>query len=269
MNYWTQSENNIWVAAHRGWSERYPENTIEAFKAAIELGVDQLETDVRMSKDGELVIMHDPSVDRTTNGSGDVAQLTLDELKALDAGIKKGAEYAGCRIPTFIEFMELVKELPTMTLDIELKEYPTKGNEAISYSVCDRVLKIVDDYGYTDRCVINTFSGKLHEYIREKYGSKYKQHVYYPATAQADYTLDPYTYGYCVCMFSSNGGKFNIATKEEFEALKNKYGIQTWAGAGIQDAEGVDTAIKTGSQLITCNNPDVILSLLRERGYHS
>lgn len=267
MNYWTQSEQNIWVAAHRGWSDKYPENTLEAFKAAIELGVDQIETDVRMSKDGKLVIMHDGTVDRTTNGSGAVSDMTLEELKALDAGIKKGSEFAGCRIPTFIEFMELVKDHPTMTLDIELKEYPVDGNEETAYDTCDRVLKLLDGYGYTDRCVVNTFSGKLHEYIREKYGNKYKQHVYYPSRYLGEHTVDPYTYGYCACMFSSDSGF--IATKDEFDALKKKYGIQTWAGAGIKDADTVDIAIKNGAQLITCNNPDVILSLLRERGYHS
>lgn len=55
--------------------------------------------------------------------------------------------------------MELVKDLPEMTIDVELKEYPNNGNEEISYSVCDRVLKIIDEYGYTERCVINTWSG--------------------------------------------------------------------------------------------------------------
>ena len=59
MNYWTQSAQNIYVAAHRGWSEKYPENTMEAFRAAIALGVDQLETDIRVTADGELVLFSD------------------------------------------------------------------------------------------------------------------------------------------------------------------------------------------------------------------
>ena len=54
MNYWTLGKDNIWVAAHRGWRTKYPENTMEAFKAAMSLGVDQLETDIRVTKDGEL-----------------------------------------------------------------------------------------------------------------------------------------------------------------------------------------------------------------------
>ena len=70
MNYWKQTKNNIYVAAHRGWKTKYPENTIPAFRAAMELGVDQLECDVRVTLDGELVVIHDATVDRTTNGRG-------------------------------------------------------------------------------------------------------------------------------------------------------------------------------------------------------
>ena len=103
MNYWTQSTKNIYVAAHRGWRNKYPENTIEAFKAALTLDVDQLETDVRATKDGELVLIHDATVDRTTNGKGRVCDLTLAELRELDAG-------NGNKIPTLIELMELVKK---------------------------------------------------------------------------------------------------------------------------------------------------------------
>ena len=100
MNYWTQNEKNIFVAAHRGWRSRYPENTMEAFRAAVELEVDQIETDIRITKDGELVLIHDDKVDRTTNGSGKVCEMTLAELRALDAG-------NGAKIPTLIELMGL------------------------------------------------------------------------------------------------------------------------------------------------------------------
>ena len=68
MDIWTQSEQNIWVAAHRGWCEKYPENTMLAFEKAIDLGVDQLETDLRMTRDGAIVLMHDADVARTTDG---------------------------------------------------------------------------------------------------------------------------------------------------------------------------------------------------------
>ena len=100
MNYWKQNKDNIWVAAHRGWCSKYPENTIEAIRAAVELGVDQIETDIRVTKDGELVLMHDATVDRTTNGTGKVIDYTLEELRQLDAGVHKGLEFAGLKVPS-------------------------------------------------------------------------------------------------------------------------------------------------------------------------
>ena len=93
MNYWTQSPKNIYVAAHRGWCAKYPENTMEAFRAAVELGVDQIELDVRVTRDGELVIIHDATVDRTTNGTGKVCDKLLAELQALDAGSYMGEAF--------------------------------------------------------------------------------------------------------------------------------------------------------------------------------
>ena len=262
-NYWTQSRDNIFVAAHRGWSAKYPENTMLAFREAAELGVDQIETDIRITKDGELVLMHDAAVDRTTNGTGLVRELTLAEIRALDAGSWKGAEFTGLQVPTFKEFMDYMATLPDMTVDFELKEYPVDGRDEIAYEVCDRVLKLVDEYGFTDRCVINTFNAKLHEYIRDKYGDKYRQHVYFPLRYMGEIHVDPYSYGYCCCMF----GEDIMATQQEFDAMAAR-GVQPWAGAGVKNAEGVDMAIRRGTTLITCNNVDEILELLRQRGYH-
>lgn len=268
MNYWQQSKHNIYVAAHRGFCDRYPENTMEAFRAAAELGVDQIETDVRVTKDGELVLIHDSTVDRTTNGTGKVCDKTYAELLALDAGSYRGEEFAGAYVPTFREFMEYVKTLPTMTLDIELKEYPTPGHEEIAYSVCDRVLAMVEEYGFADRIVINTFSGKLHEYIYEKYGKKYRQHVYYPMSHLGRLTRDPYEYAYCCCMFKAFYSDAYMASREECQRMAD-YGVEPWAGASVKDEAGVDVAIANGATLITCNNPDTILELLRKKGYHA
>ena len=267
MNYFAQSPDNIFVAAHRGSRIKYAENTIPAFAWAISLGVDQIEFDVRVSKDGELVIIHDDTVDRTTNGKGRVCELTLNELKSLDASAGLD-EQKGVRIPTLIEVMELVKDHPTITLDVELKEYPTQGKEELAYSVCDRVLGIIDDYGFTDRVVVNTFSGKLHQYIREKYGAKYRQHVYFPiANHGSGFTLDPYSYGYCCCMFKAFSSEINMALKCEFDHMLS-LGVQPWAGAAVRDERGVDMAIECGAYLITCDNPDEILDLLRKKGKH-
>lgn len=267
MNYWTQSAENVYVAAHRGWSERYPENTMLAFRKAVEIGVDQLELDVRLTKDGELVVIHDATVDRTTDGTGCVCDFTLSQIKALDAGVRKDPSFAGERIPTFLEFMDYAKTLPTMTLDIELKLYPEQDGP-IAYEVCDRVLAILTEYGYKERCVINSFSSRLNEYVLQRHGG-WKQHVYYPAKVMRSHDLctDPYSYAYCCCVFDAPEGEVT-GPAEQYAALKAR-GVQPWAGASVKDAAGVDEAIAKGAELITCNNPDVVLSCLRARGKHS
>jgi glycerophosphoryl diester phosphodiesterase len=255
MNYWTQSPRNIYVAAHRGWCSEYPENTLLAFRKALEVGVDQIETDIRITKDGELVLMHDATVDRTTNGTGKVCEMTLAELKELDAG-------GGEKIPTLRELMELVKDEPRLTLDYELKEYPTEGWEETAYEVADRVIAMAEEYGFGDRCVINSFSGKLNEYVLKRYEGKYRQHVFYPVDCLGECTIDPYSYAYCCCMFGPEEDK-----KQAYADMAAR-GVQPWAGASVKDEATLDQVIEYGAYLITCNNPDVILELLRQKGYH-
>ncbi len=96
------------VCAHRGDNACFPENTVPAFIAAVEKGAQMIEFDVKPCKTGELIIMHDATVDRTTNGTGAVADLTFDEIRALDAGIKKDAKFAGTKVPTFEEALACI-----------------------------------------------------------------------------------------------------------------------------------------------------------------
>lgn len=110
------------IIAHRGLDETYPENTIIAFKAALEKGM-AIEIDVRGTSEEELVVVHDDTVDRTTDGSGSVANMTLAELKALDAGSWWDSKFAGERIPTLMETFDAVQQYGTAetTLIIEMK----------------------------------------------------------------------------------------------------------------------------------------------------
>lgn len=260
-NYWTQSNQNIFVAAHRGWSAAYPENSMIAFQKAAELGVDQIELDIRITKDGELVVFHDETVDRVSNGTGKVRDFTLAELQQLDIGIKRGEEFAGTRVPTLVEFLELIKTLPDMTVDFELKEYDHGAPlSEPNIAICERVLALIAQYGLQERCVINSFGANVHEYIQAKYGNKYKHHVFFPNEYNRNATYDAYSYAYCCCVFDKD--------PENFEQLRS-LGVRTWVGASVKDAETVDWAIEMGAELITCNNPDVVLELLRERGRHS
>jgi len=91
------------VCAHRGASGTHPENTLAAFAEAVRLGVERVEFDVRRTKDGQLIICHDAKVDRTTDGMGNIWELTLAEIKALDAGSHLDPRFAGERVPTLAE----------------------------------------------------------------------------------------------------------------------------------------------------------------------
>jgi len=111
------------VIGHRGNSAHAPENTVESFRQALALGVDGVEFDVRLSADGELVVIHDPTVDRTTNASGHVARLTLKQLREFDAGYRFGPTTypyrdRGITIPTVAEALDSTAPLPVI---IEVK----------------------------------------------------------------------------------------------------------------------------------------------------
>ena len=113
------------ICAHRGANETYPENTITAFLEAIRLGAHMIEFDVRMTKDKKLVIMHDQTVDRTTDGTGLVSETTLDEIKNLDAGSWKSEEYKGEKVPTLYEALEIMPK--NIWLNIHLKDDEALG----------------------------------------------------------------------------------------------------------------------------------------------
>lgn len=105
--------------AHRGASGRYPENTLAAFAAAIAAGADMCELDVQLSRDGVAVVIHDATIDRTTDSRGRVEATTLAELRRADAGVRFGQQFAGQRIPTLDEVLRLTAG--RCGLNIELK----------------------------------------------------------------------------------------------------------------------------------------------------
>ena len=115
------SSNNPYssgACAHRGDNYVAPENTLPAFELAIEKGAHQIEFDLRVTKDDQIIVMHDDTVDRTTDGTGKTTDLTFDEVRALDAGSWKGERYKGVRVPTFREVLALVP--PGLAVNVQL-----------------------------------------------------------------------------------------------------------------------------------------------------
>jgi glycerophosphoryl diester phosphodiesterase len=113
-----------WIIAHRGASEEEPENTLRAFRRAAELGADMVELDLHLSRDGELVVIHDARVDKTTDGAGEVRALTLAELRRLDAG-------RGERIPTLQEVIDALRSRCRLYIELKAPGTPAAAAETI------------------------------------------------------------------------------------------------------------------------------------------
>jgi len=136
--------------AHRGGAKLWPENTVEAFQGTLDLGLTYAETDLRMTRDGVIVCMHDPTVDRTTNGSGHVAAHSLAEIKELDAGCRFVADDGsrpfagkGVAVPTLEEVLALDSRL---RLNVEIKK---EGPDLIG-----TLLDLIDSRGLHDRLLV-------------------------------------------------------------------------------------------------------------------
>ena len=142
------------TVAHRGAAGYAPENTIVAFDKGLELKADYIELDVQRSKDGELVVIHDTTVDRTTDGTGKVGDLTLAELRSLDAGSFKGEQFAGEKIPTFEEVLDRYHGKIGILIELKSPELYPGIEEAVSQVLMDRKL----DKPQNDKIIIQSFN---------------------------------------------------------------------------------------------------------------
>lgn len=143
----------LFVTAHRGFSGAAPENTLAAFEAAIAAGVDMIELDVHLSRDGRLVVIHDDTLNRTTDGRGNVADKTLAELQALDAGSWFDPRFAGEKIPTLAQVLVLTRGRTLLNIELKKgKNFPYTMEE-----LAERTLEEVERAGMLDKVLFSSF----------------------------------------------------------------------------------------------------------------
>lgn len=146
----TYRPEQVLIAAHRATNDHYPENSLEAITESIRIGIDIIEIDIRQSKDGELVIMHDRTIDRTTNGSGKVDDYTLSELKGYNLIFNE--QVTGFQIPTFEEVLQLAKGKILLDIDFKLEDMASiKKTYALieKYGMEEQILFFLYDYKET------------------------------------------------------------------------------------------------------------------------
>ncbi|MGB3465593.1 MAG: glycerophosphodiester phosphodiesterase family protein [Cyclobacteriaceae bacterium] len=149
------------VIAHRGASGYAPENTLSAIEKALELGVDMIDVDVRMTKDERIVLMHDATVDRTTDGTGLVKEMTFDEIRNLDAGIKFDSKFTAEKVPTLREVLDLVDGRAVVLIEI-------KHEQDHHEDFAERLVNIIQNErnGY-EWCILQSYEADYLEIVHE------------------------------------------------------------------------------------------------------
>ena len=151
------------VIAHRGFSGLYPENTLLAFRKALELGVDMIELDILLSRDDELVVIHDDTLDRTTSGEGPVRDNSLSELVQLDAGSWFASEFRAERLPTLAQVFDLVEDRVLLNVEIKGEAVTDRARGGIA----ERTIRLIRERQFDDRAIISSFDPRALHHARE------------------------------------------------------------------------------------------------------
>jgi len=254
----------IILAGHRGDRKHAPENTMPGFKQAVSLGVDMIETDIHMSKDGVMYIMHDHLVDRTTDGQGLGREKTWAELSELDAGAWFGEEFKGTKIPLLDEFLQYVADTPGLMVNWELKDYVCDSGREFAFRSADGLLAGIEKYHLEDRSMLNSFSSEVLEYVWKKSGHSMAIHGQgvYPYSKMRDTALfAPKTYWDWACMY---GEPHEQPAKISYENCLAQSIIPCVC---IRETiENYKQAIENGCMMFTSDDPAEAIRVLKELG---
>ncbi len=259
--------NDVLVIAHQGGDGLFPSNTLYAFEHAAKLGVDVLELDVHASKDGELVVIHDDTVERTTNGAGKVSDLTTAELKELDAGYNWSPERKGESFPyrdkgiTIPTLEEVFAAFPDYRINIEIKQ----ESSSITQPLCDLIRK----YNKQEQVLVVTFYDAAMKDFRQKCpeivtaGAPNEVRTFYIFhrlflgslyRASADAFQVPEYQG------EEDKNSLHIVTKRFVEDAKRKnIELHVWT---VDEIEDMQRMLELGVDGIITDRPDRLLELL-------
>jgi glycerophosphoryl diester phosphodiesterase len=257
----TREKSPFLVFAHRGGGGIFPENTLGAFEYSAKMGADVLELDVHATSDGTLVVMHDGSVDRTTNGKGRISQMTLAELKKLDAGYlfttDNGVTYPfrgqGITIPTL---QEIFDALPTMTFNIE----PKQSEPSITAPLCE----MIRAHKMTEKVIVGSFRQTAIDEFRQACPEVATSAT--PAEVMEFLTLsktglsEAYNPPMQALQVPEKVNRLSVVTKDFVEnAHRKNLKIHVWT---INETADMERLLSLGVDGIMTDYPDRLLKLL-------
>ena len=238
----------IFIEGHRGFCAKYPENTMVSFRAALDLKIDAFEFDVWLSSDKVPVLMHDGNAKRTCGVDKHLRDMTLEEIKTLDAGSKFDPKFAGEQVPTLEEMLKMVKEVrPDLRLGVEIKEYTEE--------CVDLTVELLKKYGFFDDCWFYAFNGRIIRYIKQKHNGRT---MGYPDFQMGEFTPGDYDY------YDEIGLNMALVKSElcAFYRAKNlpihMYCADTY--------ENVKLCVERGASLITANDPLPLIKFMEDQG---
>ncbi len=237
------------AVGHRGTKRFAPENTLAAFDKAIEMGARIVEMDVRMTADGHFVVMHDARVERTTDGRGAVARMTLAEIKALDAGSWFAPEFAGERVPTLREALRRVRG--RAGVDIDFKAGPQES--------AARIAAILDEEGFDDGALVTVFVRAWHYRMMKPLPPRYALRPHYQSLSA---TREARADGVEVMGLRRRNWSFRAA-----RAIADN-GIVLFANVMGRDdgPKGFAEALRAGARFVQTDRLDLLVPYLEERG---
>ncbi|MBR7553187.1 glycerophosphodiester phosphodiesterase [Allobacillus sp. GCM10007491] len=258
------------VIAHQGGEHLRPSNTMIAFEYATELGADVLETDIHISKDGYLIAIHDPTVDRTTDGIGRVADYTLKELKQLDAGYyfeKNGKHlYRGQGIQ-LITIEELFQRFPNMHFVLEIKD--TNPDNQID-SIIKRLVHLINTYEMREQVLIGSFDQEVVDRFRTQAGpgvvtSGGRDEVKKFVIFNKFFLKNFYRPQVEALQIPQAESGFDLTTESIFTGAKRiGMNLHYWT---VNDPKDMRRLIEKGADGITTDRPDLLIQVLNELGY--
>lgn len=266
--FYRSDDADILVIAHRGGKGIAPEGTLTAFDQAYELGVDIFEFDIHLTKDGELVVIHDETVDRTTDGTGNVNDLTLNEIKKLDAGYHfkdEAGSYIfrrkGVKIPTVVEVFE---KYPNMRHLIEMKD---TNRPELYEEMIEKLWELIQAYNMEDNVMIGSFDHQINERFEEVTGGKIPIGAGEDAVREFATKHVPFLNGLAPSNVDSlqlplEGDGHNLTTRNIINSAKKRnMSIYYWT---INDKETMRELIDKNVDGIMTDYPDRLLEVLNE-----
>ena len=241
----------IKVQAHRGASGYAPENTLPAFQLAVDMGADGIECDIHYSKDGHFIVCHDETIDRTSDGTGLISELTLSEIKSHDFGKKFNEKFAGTTAPTLEEMLDIVKVMDI--INIEIKEF---GKDRDEIAILNQFYDTLVSYGIVEKVIVSSFDARLLKLLKDLHGDIYTCYLYGKLKKSAAYSqslgcsaIHPYF------------GKGYLTSSTVRSAHRRNMKVNAWTA---NTKEEIKRVMKLGCDGVITNYPDVAIKLSEE-----